>query len=194
MRVLRANHGFDYSFLYAIFMGNVLQPLNPHIGYADLVGHKLCADEHLISPSSSIWKLPRVALIIVKIIIALRHDYDFANLVSACLYQVMPITIRVLACKFLSIYHTSNQMTLTTFRRGNMWRYNLIDLVVNYYSVHRDNFLVLCDSSVVRELCSRRGRNLLFLCHFSLSLSRSSWAVRRAKSLSSANGNDLMRQ
>lgn len=96
MRVLRANHGFDYSFLYAIFMGNVLQPLNPHIGYADLVGHKLCADEHLISPSSSIWKLPRVALIIVKIIIALRHDYDFANLVSACLYQVMPITIRVL--------------------------------------------------------------------------------------------------
>lgn len=58
MRVLRANHGFDYSFLYAIFMGNVLQPLNPHIGYADLVGHKLCADEHLISPSSSIWKLP----------------------------------------------------------------------------------------------------------------------------------------
>ena len=66
----------------------VMQPLNPYARDADMIGHEVSTDEHLIEISAIfrhyritifikliIWKIP-------TILVALRHGNNFADLIS----------------------------------------------------------------------------------------------------------------
>lgn len=78
-----------YSFFLAVFVADVLQSLYPDIRDANLVGHQVGADEHLVTPAVIVARriatihnmLEFIAFLWIKsgVLVALRHGHDIAD-------------------------------------------------------------------------------------------------------------------
>ena len=93
--------------LYPLILADVLQPLHPDIRDADMVGHQVCSDEHLVLPAGLVCHHSIAESIvdvrsvisghhfIVNGLIRLRHGHDLTGLKGRELQQSIFLGNRV---------------------------------------------------------------------------------------------------